>query len=123
MTLLVLGERDLPGLLPYPEVVAVMRQALAAHASGDAYQPLRSITRPPPIRLMKSRLRAHMAVALGSACLSIVPADSGGVSGNRAVAVPVFASAAAAIHVIRLPLAIICSFLARPDWRHPNAAA
>jgi ornithine cyclodeaminase len=47
MTLLVLSERDLPVLLPYPEVVAVMRQALAAHASGEAYQPLRSITRPP----------------------------------------------------------------------------
>jgi len=47
MTLLVLSERDLPGLLPYPEVAAVMRQALAAHASGEAYQPLRSITRPP----------------------------------------------------------------------------
>jgi ornithine cyclodeaminase/alanine dehydrogenase-like protein (mu-crystallin family) len=47
MMLLVLSERDLPGLLPYPEVVAVMRQALAAHASGEAYQPLRSITKPP----------------------------------------------------------------------------
>jgi len=47
MTLLVLSARDLPGLLPYPELVAVMRQALAAHASGQAYQPLRTILRPP----------------------------------------------------------------------------
>jgi ornithine cyclodeaminase/alanine dehydrogenase-like protein (mu-crystallin family) len=47
MTLLVLSGRDLPGLLPYPEVVAVMRQALAAHASGEAYQPLRTMIKPP----------------------------------------------------------------------------
>jgi ornithine cyclodeaminase/alanine dehydrogenase-like protein (mu-crystallin family) len=47
MTLLVLSARDLPGLLPYPELVAVMQQALAAHASGEAYQPLRTMIRPP----------------------------------------------------------------------------
>ena len=47
MTLLVLSARELPGLLPYPEAVAVMRQALAAHASGEAYQPLRTMIRPP----------------------------------------------------------------------------
>ncbi len=47
MTLLVLSARELPGLLPYPELVAVMRQALAAHASGEAYQPLRTMIRPP----------------------------------------------------------------------------
>jgi ornithine cyclodeaminase/alanine dehydrogenase-like protein (mu-crystallin family) len=46
-TLLVLGARDLPGLLPYPEAVAVMREALAAHARGEAYQPLRTVTQPP----------------------------------------------------------------------------
>jgi len=47
MTLLVLGGRELPALLPYPEAVAVMRQALAAHAAGEAYQPLRTMVRPP----------------------------------------------------------------------------
>jgi ornithine cyclodeaminase/alanine dehydrogenase-like protein (mu-crystallin family) len=47
MTLLVLSARDLPGLLPYPELVAVMRQALAAYASGEAYQPLRTMIRAP----------------------------------------------------------------------------
>jgi ornithine cyclodeaminase/alanine dehydrogenase-like protein (mu-crystallin family) len=46
MALLVLSARELPGLLPYPEAVAVMRQALAAHARGEAYQPLRSVARP-----------------------------------------------------------------------------
>jgi len=47
MTLLVLSARDLPGLLPYGEAVEVMRQALAAHARGEAYQPLRTMARPP----------------------------------------------------------------------------
>jgi ornithine cyclodeaminase/alanine dehydrogenase-like protein (mu-crystallin family) len=47
MTLLVLSGRELPALLPYPEAVTVMRQALAAHAAGEAYQPLRTIFRPP----------------------------------------------------------------------------
>jgi ornithine cyclodeaminase len=47
MTLLVLSAGELPGLLPYPEVMAVMRQALAAHARGEAYQPLRTMARPP----------------------------------------------------------------------------
>jgi len=47
MTLLVLSARELPGLLPYPELVTVMGQALAAHASGEAYQPLRAMITPP----------------------------------------------------------------------------
>jgi ornithine cyclodeaminase len=47
MTLLVLSARELPGLLPYTEAMEVMRQALAAHARGEAYQPLRTVARPP----------------------------------------------------------------------------
>jgi ornithine cyclodeaminase/alanine dehydrogenase-like protein (mu-crystallin family) len=47
MTLLVLSAHELPALLPYPEAVTVMRQALAAHAAGEAYQPLRTMVRPP----------------------------------------------------------------------------
>jgi ornithine cyclodeaminase/alanine dehydrogenase-like protein (mu-crystallin family) len=47
MTLLVLSARELPGLLPYGETVEAMRLALAAHARGEAYQPLRTVARPP----------------------------------------------------------------------------
>jgi ornithine cyclodeaminase/alanine dehydrogenase-like protein (mu-crystallin family) len=47
MPLLVLSARELAGLMPYPEVVAEMRQVLAAYARGEAYQPLRTVVQPP----------------------------------------------------------------------------
>jgi ornithine cyclodeaminase/alanine dehydrogenase-like protein (mu-crystallin family) len=45
--LLVLSARDVSGLLPYPELMEVMGQALAARARGEAYQPLRTVLQPP----------------------------------------------------------------------------
>ena len=47
MKLLVLGARDVHGLLPYGECAAAMRDALVAYASGQVHQPLRTIIRPP----------------------------------------------------------------------------
>jgi ornithine cyclodeaminase len=47
VALLVLSGRDVSGLLPYPELVEVTRQALAARARGEAYQPLRTVLHPP----------------------------------------------------------------------------
>lgn len=45
--LLVLNAADVHDLLPYAELTEVMAQALAAHARGEAYQPLRSVVAPP----------------------------------------------------------------------------
>jgi ornithine cyclodeaminase/alanine dehydrogenase-like protein (mu-crystallin family) len=45
--LLVLTAADVHELLPYRELAEVMREALAAHARGEAYQPLRSVVAPP----------------------------------------------------------------------------
>jgi ornithine cyclodeaminase/alanine dehydrogenase-like protein (mu-crystallin family) len=66
-TLLVLSARDLPGLLPYPEAVAVMRQALAAHARGEAYQPLRTVTRPPGAAGLMALMPSYLPPPAGQA--------------------------------------------------------
>jgi ornithine cyclodeaminase/alanine dehydrogenase-like protein (mu-crystallin family) len=47
MMLLVLSSADVHDLLPYAELVEVMREALAAHGRGEAYQPLRGVLAPP----------------------------------------------------------------------------
>ena len=60
MTLLVLSARELPGLLPYREAVEVMRLALAAHARGEAYQPLRTIARPPGAEGLMALMPAYL---------------------------------------------------------------
>ena len=46
MKLLVLNHAEVEQLLPMPECIAVMEEALAALADGQAHQPLRSITKP-----------------------------------------------------------------------------
>jgi len=63
--LLVLNARDLPGLLPYPEAVAAMREALAAHARGQAYQPLRTVTRPPGAAGLMALMPSHLPPPAG----------------------------------------------------------
>jgi ornithine cyclodeaminase/alanine dehydrogenase-like protein (mu-crystallin family) len=66
-TLLVLSARDLPGLLPYPEAVAAMRQALAAHARGQAYQPLRTVTQPPGAAGLMALMPSYLPPPAGQA--------------------------------------------------------
>ena len=65
--LLVLNARDLPGLLPYPEAVAAMREALAAHARGQAYQPLRTVTRPPGAAGLMALMPSYLPPPAGQA--------------------------------------------------------
>jgi ornithine cyclodeaminase len=47
MTCLVLGAREVEELLPVPECIDVMAEALASLARGELHQPLRTIVRPP----------------------------------------------------------------------------
>ena len=47
MDVLLLSHEEVGTLLPMSECVAVMREALAALAGGEVYQPLRTIVRPP----------------------------------------------------------------------------
>jgi ornithine cyclodeaminase/alanine dehydrogenase-like protein (mu-crystallin family) len=47
VTLLVLSARDVHDVLSYTECTEAMRQVLAARARGHAYQPLRTVLRPP----------------------------------------------------------------------------
>jgi ornithine cyclodeaminase/alanine dehydrogenase-like protein (mu-crystallin family) len=67
MTLLVLSARDLPGLLPYPEAVTAMGEALAAHARGEAYQPLRTVTRPPGAAGLMALMPSYLPPPAGQA--------------------------------------------------------
>ena len=47
MKILILSHREVTNLLPMNECIAVMRDALIGLASGKAFQPLRTIHRPP----------------------------------------------------------------------------
>jgi ornithine cyclodeaminase/alanine dehydrogenase-like protein (mu-crystallin family) len=66
MKLLVLGARDVHGLLPYGECAAAMREALAAFASGRVHQPLRMVIRPPAAAGMMALMPAYLAGAEGA---------------------------------------------------------
>jgi len=48
--LLVLNHHEVEQLLPMPECIAVMEQALTALARGEAHQPLRTIVIPPEVK-------------------------------------------------------------------------
>ena len=67
MTLLVLSAGDLPGLLPYPEVVEVMGQALAALAAGHACQPVRTVLQPPGAAGLMVLMPCYLPPAGGAA--------------------------------------------------------
>lgn len=47
MKILILSHDEIVRLLPMKECIGVMREALFKLAAGDAYQPLRTIIRPP----------------------------------------------------------------------------
>jgi ornithine cyclodeaminase len=47
MKILILDSRQVRELLPMPECIELMADALAALARGEVFQPLRTIARPP----------------------------------------------------------------------------
>ena len=74
MKILILSHEEVTRLLPMNECIAVMREALIALASGKAFQPLRTIHRPPDakgaIGLMPAYISGdHAGFGLKAVCV------------------------------------------------------
>lgn len=74
MKILILSHEEVTSLLPMNECIAVMREALIALASGRAFQPLRTIHRPPDakgaIGLMPTYMSGdHAGFGLKAVCV------------------------------------------------------
>jgi ornithine cyclodeaminase/alanine dehydrogenase-like protein (mu-crystallin family) len=135
MMLLVLTARDVHDLLPYPEAAEVMAQALAAHARGEAYQPLRSVVRPPGAPGLMAMMPSYLPPPAGQAgeepgyglkAICITPgnpalgkdAHQGGVliSGARTGELLALVNASALTEIRTAAVsALATSMLARPD--------
>ncbi len=61
MPILVLSHTEVLELLPIKECIARMRAALIALAAGEAYQPLRTIIRPPDAQGLMGLMPAYMS--------------------------------------------------------------
>jgi len=66
MKILVLDNRQIHELLPMPECIELMADALAALARGEVYQPLRTIVRPPEARGLLGLMPAYRAGEQGA---------------------------------------------------------
>jgi len=66
MKILVLDNRQIKELLPMPECIELMADALAALARGEVYQPLRTIVRPPEARGLLGLMPAYRAGEQGA---------------------------------------------------------
>jgi ornithine cyclodeaminase/alanine dehydrogenase-like protein (mu-crystallin family) len=78
MKTLVLSHTQVLELLPIKECIAVMREALIALAAGKAYQPLRTIIRPPDAKGVMGLMPAYMSSGMSGG----MPSD--GMSPDRA---------------------------------------
>src|ERR1700704_1913174 len=82
MDVLVINAEDVAKLLPMPECIRVMRDALAALARGDALVPLRTIMRVPGVNgllgLMPGYISPHEGKdgALGMKAVSVFPGNA-----------------------------------------------
>lgn len=78
MKMLILSHEEVSQLLTIKECIAVMREALLALANGNAYQPLRTIIRPPDAQgvmgLMPSYMSAERA-AFGLKAICVLPGN------------------------------------------------
>jgi len=78
MKILILQQQEVAELLPVKECIGVMREALLALANGEAYQPLRTITRPPNANgvmgLMPSYVSGERA-AFGLKAICVFPGN------------------------------------------------
>jgi ornithine cyclodeaminase/alanine dehydrogenase-like protein (mu-crystallin family) len=66
MKILVLDNRQIRELLPMPECIELMADALAALARGEVHQPLRTIVRPPEARGLLGLMPAYRAGEQGA---------------------------------------------------------
>jgi len=81
MPILVLSHQEVLRLLPMKECVARMRAALIALAAGEAYQPLRTIIRPPDAKGLMGLMPAYQSgdssnqAAFGLKAICIFPGN------------------------------------------------
>lgn len=79
LKLLVLNETDVAELLPMPECISVMEEALMALARGEADQPLRTIFRPPGVNgvlAMMPSFRAGQSPLFGLKAICVFPGNA-----------------------------------------------
>ncbi|PYS85654.1 MAG: ornithine cyclodeaminase [Acidobacteria bacterium] len=78
MKLLILTHSEVEQLLPMSECVAVMREALAALARGEADQPLRTIFKPDRVKGVMAMMPAFLSAGTSAATLTrgFLPSDS-----------------------------------------------
>jgi ornithine cyclodeaminase/alanine dehydrogenase-like protein (mu-crystallin family) len=78
MKTLVLSQSEVLELLPIKECIAVMREALLALANGNAYQPLRTIIRPPDAQGVMGLMPSYMSgerAAFGLKAICVLPGN------------------------------------------------
>jgi ornithine cyclodeaminase/alanine dehydrogenase-like protein (mu-crystallin family) len=78
METLVLNHEEVLELLPIKECIAVMREALLALADGKAYQPLRTIIRPPEAKGVMGLMPSYMSgdrAAFGLKAICVFPGN------------------------------------------------
>src|SRR5678815_2117664 len=66
MKILILDNQQIRELLPMPDCIELMADALAALARGEVYQPLRTIIRPPDARGLLGLMPAYRAGEQGA---------------------------------------------------------
>jgi ornithine cyclodeaminase/alanine dehydrogenase-like protein (mu-crystallin family) len=66
MKILILDSRQIRELLPMPECIELMADALAALSRGEVFQPLRTITRPPDARGLLGLMPAYRSGEYGA---------------------------------------------------------
>jgi ornithine cyclodeaminase len=78
MKVLVLNHQEVADLFPIKECIGVMREALLALANGDAYQPLRTISRPPGAKGVIGMMPSYMSgerAAFGLKAICVFPGN------------------------------------------------
>lgn len=78
MSVLILGNREIQGLLPMAECIPVMTNALIALARGDVHQPLRMMLQPPQALGLMGLMPAYLAQptpALGLKVICVFPGN------------------------------------------------
>jgi len=76
--LLILSADDVKAALGYPECAAAMREALIARASGEVFQPLRSVLAPPEAAGLMALMPAYRSgrnAAYGLKAITITPGN------------------------------------------------
>jgi ornithine cyclodeaminase/alanine dehydrogenase-like protein (mu-crystallin family) len=78
MKILILSHDEVSALLPIKECIPLMREALIALAAGQAYQPLRTIIRPPDAKGVMGLMPSYMSgdsAAFGLKAICVFPGN------------------------------------------------